>query len=128
MKKTITCIVLALATLFVVSCGAATPAKEADPNLGHYVAVSGSIEELVININDAVPGGLSIDLQDGGRGELNYDTSKFKITWTLDGEALKVVDDKGELTMDGTLSEGVMVLENILDSGLDVRFIKEGEE
>ena len=60
----------------------------------------------------------SIELKNGGKAAFNYDGESYNMKWTLDGTTFHASGGGAEL--DGTLSDGTMILENVLDSGVNI--------
>ncbi len=115
MKKG-TCLILAVLILILASaCGKAEP----DPNSGLYVGKTAEMSGITVNLADVFEEEFSIELKDGGKASFNYEGKSYSMKWTLDGTAFQASGGGAELS--GTLADGVMELENVLDSGLSIR-------
>lgn len=95
-----------------------------DPNAGVYNAVTAEMWGVEMNVADIWSGGFSIELKDGGKCRLNIDGNSSSGKWTLEDGALKV--SGGGLDCSGTLENGVMTLENVLNMGVTLKFEREG--
>ena len=51
----------------------------------------------------------------------HYEGKDYNLKWTLDGDVFHA--EGGGAALDGTLSEGVMLLENVLDSGMEITLV-----
>lgn len=117
MKK-ILALLLALAVLLAVAaCGA-----EPDPNCGLYKGTTVSMAGVTLPVEEAWENGLDIELKNGGWATMTIDGEDVTVRWSLDGETITVTASDAEFT--GTLAGGTMVLENLLDSGMDITLIK----
>lgn len=95
-----------------------------DPNAGVYNAVTAEMWGVEMNVADIWSGGFSIELKDGGKCRLNIDGNSSSGKWTLEDGALKV--SGGGLDCSGTLENGVMTLENVLNMGVTLKLEREG--
>lgn len=117
--KRLLCILLALAMLLALAaCG-----SEPDPNCGVYKATAASMGGITIDVESVFDGGFSIELKDGGRAVLTTDGEDYRVTWNLDGSSVTVSGSDADMT--GTLADGVMVLEDVLGSGISLTLIRE---
>ena len=115
------------AVLFLVlgRGGTAAPAAD-DAVLGLYVAQKAEMNGINIKISDMWDDGFTIELKNKGKAEIVVDGEKGSAKWTLDGSAFTV---KGSgVDCSGTLSDGVMTLENVMDTGVKLVFTKDGAE
>ena len=92
--------------------------KSADPNLGSYKATVVKMYGMELDAENVYDDGFIIELKANGTCEINSDGQKGKGKWTLEGDKLSI--DDGHNVITGTLSDGVLVLENMLDMGLDM--------
>ena len=123
MKKFLSVVLMAVLLLGMVACGGGSKAST-DPNAGLYTATTAEMMGIEIDADDAFDGGFTIELKDKGKCALNVAGKKANGKWTLDGTAFHV--SGGGLKCDGTLSNGVIKLENVLDSGMALTFVREG--
>ena len=97
-------------------CGKPDP----DPDSGLYEAVSASMSGVTIGVSDIYENGMSFDLQDGGKCIATIDGETDKMKWSSDGGSVHI--EGGGVELDGTIGGGDMTLENIMDTGLDMKF------
>ncbi len=112
---------LALLAIAAMTCGLLAGCKaEPDPNSGMYEAVSGEMMGFEMDVTDLYENGCSFDLKDGGKckANLNGDTGSMK--WTTDGDSIHI--EGGGVELDGTIGDGVMVLEDMLGMGVTMKF------
>ena len=95
-----------------------------DPVLGLYTAQKAETAGISISIKTMWKNGFSIELKDKGKATLNVDGETGSAKWTLDGETFTV---KGSgVDCSGTLSDGILTLDNVMDSGVTLYFTKDG--
>ena len=112
----------AIIYIFSGKSGGKTTTDSAD--LGLYVARSGEMNGLSINIDSIWDKGFTIELKEKGKADINIDGETGSAKWTLDGEKFTV---KGSgIDCSGTLSDGVLTLENAMDSGVTITFTRDG--
>lgn len=105
---------LAMIMVFLAGCGDDGPD---DPNVGKYVAKSAEMSGFKIGIEEVYEDGFIIELQNKGKAHLEADGEDGgTIKWTLEGN--KFHAEGGGAVLDGTLSDGVMVLEDVMGSGM----------
>lgn len=68
--------------------------------------------------------GFSIDLKDDGKCSISVDGTPASGTWSLNGETVTL--DVPGFNMDGTLTDGVLVFEDIYGMGIDLYFTQDG--
>ena len=95
-----------------------------DPNLGVYNATKAEMSGLEMAVTDIWTGGFSIELKANGKCAMEVDGAKGSGKWTLKDGVFHIEGDG--ISCDGTLSRGVMTLENVLDAGVTLTFEKEG--
>ena len=76
---------------------------------------------LVISLDNVFPNGFSLELKNGGKATFHYDGKDYGMKWTLEGESFHASGGGAEL--DGTLSNGVMQLIDVLNSGIDITLV-----
>lgn len=97
--------------------------KANDPNLGVYKAATVEMYGMQLNADDIYQNGFTIELKSNGVCEINSDGQKGRGKWTLDGDVITIDDNHSVIT--GTLSDGVLTLENMLDMGLNMTMEKQ---
>ena len=95
-----------------------------DPVLGLYTAQKAETAGITISIKTMWKNGFTIELKDKGKATINVDGKSGSAKWTLDGEDFTV---KGSgVDCSGTLVDGVLTLENVMDTGVTLYFTKDG--
>ena len=120
MKKLLAILLALVMVLSMAACGG-SGSGEPDPNLGKYDAVSAEMSGLSLNVKSVFKDGFSIELKDGGKATFHYDGKDYSMKWTLEGDTFNAKGGGAELS--GTLADGKMVLENVLDSGISITLI-----
>ena len=118
MKKLFSLLLVTLMLLSLAACGGSA---EPDPNCGLYEAESASMGSISVDIKTLFEDGFSIELNAGGRAKFNHKGKSYSMKWTLEGDAFSAKGGGAELF--GTLSDGVMELENVLDSGINLTLV-----
>lgn len=118
MKKVFALILMLAMLLALTGCG---ERGEPDPNAGLYEAQSAQMYGLSIQISDVFEDGFSLELKNGGKAVFHYDSKDYNLKWTLDGDVFHA--EGGGAALDGTLSNGVMQLQNVLDSGMEITLV-----
>ena len=113
---------LLLAAIMMFTLAACSGDDSADdPNLGKYEGQSAEMSGFTVGVDQLFEEGISVELKKKGKGKIYCDGASDSIKWTLDGSDFHA--EGGGNEYDGTLSDGVMVLENILDSGMSVTLV-----
>jgi len=115
MKKALAFLLIAAMALSLTACGGS---EENDPNAGLYEAVSAEMGGLSIQVDSVFEDGFSLELKNGGKATFHYDGKDYSLKWSLEGDTFHA--EGGGAQLDGTLSDGVMVLQNVLDSGISI--------
>ena len=119
MKKLLTVILALAMVLSMIGCGGSS--AEPDPNAGLYEAVSAEMGGISLKVESVFPGGFSLELKDGGKATFHYDGKDYSMKWTLEGKNFHT--EGGGAKLDGTLADGTMILENVLDSGVSITLV-----
>ena len=117
MKRIVSLLLLIALIFALAACGS----EEPDPNAGVYEASTAEYSGITISIDKVFPDGFSLELKNGGKAIFRYEGKDYSMKWTLDGTTFHA--EGGGADLDGTLSEGVMVLENVLDSGVTLTLL-----
>ena len=117
MKKTLSVLLILVMLLSLVACGSSEP----DPNAGIYYGTYGTYSGFSMAADKLFEGGCSLELKNGGKGEITLGADSFNIKWSLDGEAI-TVSIQGEESV-GTLKDGIIQIE-FLGMGLELTFEK----
>lgn len=114
-------IALVLLTLLVFAgCGAEAAD---DPNLGLYTADTAEMWGIEMPISDLFENGVSIELKAKGKCTMNFDGTSGNGKWTLEEGAFHA--EAGGAVISGTLENGVLLAENVMDMGVNITFAKE---
>ena len=121
MKKLLAALLAVLMLFALAACGSSEP----DPNAGLYTADSASVSGITISADSAYEV-FTIELKSNGKADIviqpkDGEKQSKTMKWSLEGGSL-LIEDRVE-SFSGTLSNGVMVLENIENSGVSVTLI-----
>ena len=119
-------LVLALAFMLVFAlsaCGGKDKDSGDDPNLGVWVATTGEMLGISIEVGEFFGSGFTIELDTGGKCVITADGKKANGKWTLNDTEFTVKG--GGFDSEGTLEGDKLTLENIMGMGLDLIFYKE---
>lgn len=96
-----------------------------DPNLGVYVGTTATMMGIDVNLNEILADGFVIELKAGGICRVTGAGENGVGKWSLDGNVITIKD--GGTTLTGTLEDGVMAFENMMDMGFDIVFYKQDD-
>ena len=120
-------IVIAAAALVILLFGIFRNTGGADnPTCGVYIASYGTYAGDRIEIEDMWPGGFTVELlpRNKCRVVVNDETETCRYELDKDGEI--EIDLRGDDDLEGRLTENCLTLENVMDSGVNLVFYKEG--
>lgn len=116
---------LVLSMAMLTACGGGG-GSEATGYEGKYYSSKVDLGDgLVTEGEDAA--GMDFELLEGGKVVFDFDGDEFEGEWTLDGDKITLTESSGE-GMTGTIDDEKIVVENMLDMGMDVTFTKEKSE
>ena len=121
MKKIYRLLVSAIMVVSMLTLCACGDDKADDPNLGLYKATKAEMSGLELGVADLFENGFTIELKSKGKARVEMDGEGGNVKWTLDGD--KFHAEGGGAVLDGTLRDGVMVLENLQDSGIRLTLV-----
>lgn len=104
------------AVVMTVLCACGGDAAEDDPNLGVYKATKAELGGFEIDVSEMFGDGFTLELKQKGKGRVEMDGDGGNVKWTLDGDAFHA--EGGGAEFDGTLSDGVLVIEDLQGSGV----------
>jgi len=122
MKRSIAVfMVLILVVSTFTACGASVDTS--DPNQGLWKATTGEMMGVSMDVTEFFGEGFTIELMSKGKCNLVADGKKAGGTWTLADDGAFTVKGGG-IDCKGYLEDGSLVLENVMDMGLDLYFVK----
>ena len=117
MKKLISVLLILAMVISLAACGSSEP----DPNAGIYYGTVGTYSGFSMAVEKLFEGGCSLELKNGGKGEITLGADSYNIKWSLEGETI-TVSLQGEESV-GTLKDGIIEIE-FLGMGLGLTFEK----
>lgn len=121
MKRAITVLLVLALLLTLVACGG-SPEPD-NPNCGMYEAATAEMWGIEVPIEEAFEDGFSVELLGKGKCKIAVGADKANGKWTLDGESIHI--EGGGVSLDGTIADGFFYAENVLDSGLNITFVRQ---
>ena len=119
MKGKLICVIMAIMMTLLCACG--SDAAPDDPNIGVYRATKASMSGISIGVESMFEEGFTIELKNKGKGRADIDGEGANIKWSLEGE--KFHAEGGGVVFDGTLRDGVMVIDDLQDSGVALTLV-----
>ena len=117
MKRIVSLLLLIALIMALAACGASEP----DPNAGVYEAKTADYAGISVSIDTVFPDGFSLELKNGGKATFHLQGKDYGMKWNLDGTTFHA--EGGGAELDGTLEAGVMSLQNVLDSGVNITLV-----
>ncbi len=114
-------IACAMISLFMLAGCGGSDSGEFDEYIGEYTARSAEMSGMSISVENVVEGGFSIELKKKGKGTATISGESAGIKWTIDDDDFHA--EGGGVTFDGTLKDGVMILENFDDSDITLTLV-----
>ena len=122
-KMLVLCLAIILCVSTFTACGGSAIDPN-DPNQGLWVATTGEMLGISMEVSDYFGAGFTIELRNKGKCEITVDGSKVNGTWTLDNGAFTVKG--GGIDSAGRLENGTLTLEDVMGMGITLIFVKEG--
>ncbi len=95
-----------------------------EPNIGVWTADEITMMGMTMNPTDLYPDGITLELKSGGNCTLSFDGDDYNSDYEIEGGVFKLIDGGDEFP--GTIEGDVITIVNLLDMGMDIRFVKEG--
>lgn len=123
MKKVISLLLVFAMVFAFAACGkSGEPIPAAAPEAGLYKASSAEMSGYELNVEEVI-GDFSLNLLDGGKAVFHYAGHDYDMKWSCEEGAFHA--EGGGAELNGTIADGVMVLEDILGSGINITLICE---
>ena len=97
-----------------------------DPTYGVYVASHGTYAGSRVEIEDMWANGFSIELLSKNKCRVMVDGDTETCRYELESDGEIEIDIQGDDDLEGWLVDNRITLENVMDSGMDIVFYKEG--
>ena len=123
MKKILATILCGVMVLALAACGGGGGRAD-DAYVGNWISVSG--EALGYTLTGEDIEGFGIELKAGGKGTMTIEGDSTSIKWTNDDTNLTVTLQGEKLV--GTIGKDTLKFVNLLDTGMDLTFAKEGTD
>ncbi len=120
MKKLTTMFLSMLMVITVTACGGVS--EDAD----QYIAYSVSMMGINLEPREVSDEEILLALDEKGKAEFTLEGTSYNCKWETEGENFTLSQGKDEFS--GTMIDDLITIENILDSGMDITFLKEGAE
>ncbi len=115
--------ILGLATEDVIS----SEVEANDPAVGAWQATSADMDGLQLDVITVFPGGVSLTLNPDGSFEMDINDENGTGSWSYaDGSSVEINISGSGIEASGRLENDVLTLENVLDSGINLIFHKDG--
>ncbi len=121
MKKNLA-LILILVTIFTLTACGGGAGDDADL----YVATEVTMAGVSMDPKDVSSGGITLALDDNGKCTLVLNGEDYFAEWEVRGSAFTLTQSSDEFM--GTMDGDTVTIENLLDSGMDIIFLKEGAE
>ena len=120
-------IVIAAAALVILLFGIFRNSDGADnPACGVYIASYGTYAGDRVEIKDMWPGGFTVELLPRNKCRVVVDDKTETCRYELDKDGEIEIDLRGDDDLEGRLNENCLTLEDVMDSGVNLVFYKEG--
>ncbi len=118
MKKKLIFIVL---TLFIFTSCSSVPVGNVDT----YTATAAEMLGVTMSPEDVSEGGITLALDENGNGTLKINGQSHNVKWEVSGT--KFTLSQGSDVFEGTMEGNTVKIINLLNMGLDITFVKDGE-
>ena len=114
-------IVTAICSLMTSLTACGNGGASTDPNAGMYNATVVEMSGVKMDADEVYEDGIAIELRDKGKAKFIYEGEDYNMKWSLDGEDFSA--SGGGADLEGTLSNGTLVLEDLLGSGMSITLV-----
>lgn len=125
-KKNFGSILLALCLMFMTIMMSGCGESEPSPLEGKWIAIVGVSEGISVPIKDVIDGSFEFVLKKGHKVELIADDESGKGKWEEEGNTI-TIKIQGE-TLVGEVGEDIITFDNMMDTGVQFIFAKEGTD
>ena len=106
------------------SAGNAVPADS--PFIGEWIGVGGEAWGLPMTAKDAAAYTLSVKAD--GKAALTTEGSPLEVAWNTDGDKITLKQENIDVSSTGTLKDGAILFDDLMDLGIKIYFAKEGTD
>lgn len=121
--------VVAVVVLLIAILGGKNKKNNAtvsDPYVGLYICTHVALDDYMVSVDEFVSYDFTIELFNNGRCAFVTDGSTDKGTYEIESDGTLHVDLLGGDSLDGRITDDLIVFENAMDTGVDFYFYKEG--
>ncbi len=93
-----------------------------DPNIGIWTAEEITMMGMTMSPTEIYPDGITLELEKGNNCTLTLDGEDFNADYEIDGTTFTIEQYGDEFP--GTIEGNVITITNLLDMGLDIKFVK----
>lgn len=112
-----------LAGLLLSGCGLFGKSVP-NPNCGMYEAVSATAYGMEMDITDMFDDGVQIELKEKGKAKFYFSGEDYNLKWKVEDDGDFEAEGIG-VELEGKLWNGELYLEDVMDSGIDIKFVCE---
>ncbi len=95
-----------------------------DPNVGVWTADEITMMGMTMDPADIYPDGIVLEITSSDKCVLIFDGDNFNAKYEIDGTTFTITQAGDEFS--GTIEGNTIAITNLLDMGLDIRFVKDG--
>ena len=117
--------VIAIVGILIAILGGKGGKKSEDPNCGVYKATYGSMFGIQVEVTDVWTKGFTIELKDGGKCRVEVDGQGANCRYTIEKDG-EIEIKGGGMELEGTVFNGVLTLEDVLGTGMELIFKRDG--
>ncbi len=109
--------------LIVLIVGMLSGGGSDDPNVGVWNAQEITMMGMTMDPTDIYPEGITLEIKNSSKCILTLDGESFNSDYEIDGSTFTLTQRGDEFS--GTIQGNVITITNLLDMGLDIKFVKE---